>query len=226
MPPSHPTLPDEGQLFRLLRQLDRAPEASQRATAGALGISLGSLNAQLRAASEAGLIRISDRDNSADRRQRFAYALTPRGSAEKSRLVDRFLAGKLAEYNALHAELTGEDRGLIATKHRTDLMQNNLAPIPELYVSHESAQKLKHDAAALTSWDLTPRQVCDLELLMNGGFHPLKGFMTEEDYDGVVANMRTADGRAGRCRSRWTSAKPSPKRSKPARTSRCAMPKA
>ncbi|MBP9183968.1 MAG: bifunctional sulfate adenylyltransferase/adenylylsulfate kinase [Fuscovulum sp.] len=194
MPPSHPTLPDEGQLFRLLRQLDRAPEASQRATAGALGISLGSLNAQLRAASEAGLIRISDRDNSADRRQRFAYALTPRGSAEKSRLVDRFLAGKLAEYNALHAELTGEDRGLIATKHRTDLMQNNLAPIPELYVSHESAQKLKHDAAALTSWDLTPRQVCDLELLMNGGFHPLKGFMTEEDYDGVVANMRTASG--------------------------------
>ncbi|MDW4551771.1 bifunctional sulfate adenylyltransferase/adenylylsulfate kinase, partial [Defluviimonas sp. D31] len=35
---------------------------------------------------------------------------------------------------------------------------------------------------------------CDLELLMNGGFHPLKGFMTEADYDGVVADMRLADG--------------------------------
>ena len=71
---------------------------------------------------------------------------------------------------------------------------SNHAPIPELYVSHESAQKLKVDAGNLPSWDLTPRQICDLELLMNGGFFPLKGFMTEADYDSVVAKMRTADG--------------------------------
>ncbi|MGB7261211.1 MAG: adenylyltransferase, partial [Albidovulum sp.] len=70
----------------------------------------------------------------------------------------------------------------------------NLAPIPELYVSYDSAQKLKHEAGNLVSWDLTPRQICDLELLMNGGFNPLKGFLTEADYDGVVENMRTADG--------------------------------
>ncbi|MCU0829655.1 MAG: adenylyltransferase, partial [Tabrizicola sp.] len=53
----------------------------------------------------------------------------------------------------------------------------NHAPIPELYVSYDSAQKLKVEAGNLLSWDLTPRQICDLELLMNGGFHPLKGFM-------------------------------------------------
>ncbi|MGQ0566324.1 MAG: bifunctional sulfate adenylyltransferase/adenylylsulfate kinase [Gemmobacter sp.] len=70
----------------------------------------------------------------------------------------------------------------------------NLAPVPELYVSFESAQKLKIEAGNLPSWDLTARQVCDLELLMNGGFAPLKGFMSEADYDGVVASMRTADG--------------------------------
>ncbi len=70
----------------------------------------------------------------------------------------------------------------------------NLAPIPELYVSYESAQKLKVEAASLTSWDLTPRQICDLELLMNGGFNPLKGFLSEADYNGVVDNMRLADG--------------------------------
>ncbi len=74
------------------------------------------------------------------------------------------------------------------------MSNSNLAPIPELYVSNESAQKLKHDAGALASWDLTPRQLCDLELLMNGGFYPLKGFLTEADYDGVVANMRMKDG--------------------------------
>ena len=71
---------------------------------------------------------------------------------------------------------------------------NNLAPIPELYVSYESAQKLKVEAADLTSWDLTPRQIGDLELLMNGGFNPLKGFLGEEDYNSVVDTMRLADG--------------------------------
>ena len=74
------------------------------------------------------------------------------------------------------------------------MTSSNHAPIPELYVSHDSAQKLKVEAGNLPSLDLTPRQICDLELLMNGGFHPLKGFLTEADYDGVVADMRTADG--------------------------------
>ena len=73
-------------------------------------------------------------------------------------------------------------------------MAQNLAPIPELYVSYESAQKLKVEAADLPSHDLTPRQICDLELLMNGGFNPLKGFLSQADYDSVVDNMRLADG--------------------------------
>ncbi len=70
----------------------------------------------------------------------------------------------------------------------------NTAPIPELYVSYDSASKLKVEAAELPSWDLTPRQVCDLDLLMNGGFNPLKGFLSEADYDRVVEEMRLADG--------------------------------
>ena len=181
------------QLFRLLRQLDSSPEGSQRTMAEAIGVSLGRLNALLRNAAEDGLVKITD-GASADRRKRVSYALTPRGAAEKNRLIDSFLARKFAEYDALHAELTGTTSGLSPLKHGTKLMQNNLAPIPELYVSYDSAQKMKLDAAELTSWDLTPRQICDLELLMNGGFNPLKGFMSEADYDGVVENMRLADG--------------------------------
>ncbi|AXC49822.1 bifunctional sulfate adenylyltransferase/adenylylsulfate kinase [Paracoccus suum] len=74
------------------------------------------------------------------------------------------------------------------------MTQPNLSPIPELYVSPDSAQKLKLAAGSMPSWDLTPRQICDLELLMNGGFSPLKGFMNEADYNGVVSEMRMADG--------------------------------
>lgn len=29
---------------------------------------------------------------------------------------------------------------------------------------------------------LTERQLCDLELILNGGFSPLEGFMSEADY--------------------------------------------
>ena len=68
------------------------------------------------------------------------------------------------------------------------------APVPELYVSHDSAQKLRHEAGDLPSWDLTERQMCDLELLMNGGFAPLKGFLGQRDHEGVCRDMRLADG--------------------------------
>jgi DNA-binding MarR family transcriptional regulator len=170
------TLPDEDLLFRLLRQLDAAPEASQRATAEALGVSLGRLNALLRAATDAGLVQIIEKQ-STDRRQRAAYLLTPQGATEK---------------------------------------------IPELYVSYDSAQKLKVEAADLPSWDLTPRQICDLELLMNGGFNPLKGFLGRGRLRQRRRNMRWPTARSGRCRSRSMCPRPSPTRSNPARTSRCA----
>ena len=41
----------------------------------------------------------------------------------------------------------------------------NLVPIPELYVSSESAAKLMLEAGELPSWDLNQRESCDLELL-------------------------------------------------------------
>lgn len=44
--------------------------------------------------------------------------------------------------------------------------------------------------AALTASHLTTvilqRQLCDLELIINGGFSPLEGFMNQADYDGSV----------------------------------------
>ena len=154
--PAKITSEQEDQMFRLLRQLDTAPGASQRAMAAAIGVSLGQLNKLLRTATQTGLVTIADRASS-DKRSRFEYPLTARGAATMNRLTDQFLARKFAEYDALHAELTGTTSGLNPLKSRTKIMQSNFAPIPELYVSYESAQKMKVEAADLTSHDLTPR---------------------------------------------------------------------
>jgi sulfate adenylyltransferase len=71
---------------------------------------------------------------------------------------------------------------------------NNLAPVPELYAPFDRVETLKTEAADLVSWDLTPRQICDLELLMNGGFYPLTGFLNKGEYETVRDDMRLADG--------------------------------
>lgn len=42
--------------------------------------------------------------------------------------------------------------------------------------------------------ELSPRQLCDTELICNGGFSPLTGFMTEEEYNSVVENNRLPNG--------------------------------
>jgi len=63
-----------------------------------------------------------------------------------------------------------------------------------MQVSAERATELKAHSKEWPSWDLTARQLCDLELLMNGGFSPLRGFMNRADYEGVCHNMRLANG--------------------------------
>ena len=64
----------------------------------------------------------------------------------------------------------------------------------DLYADEDRRRELLAASRDWPSWTLTPRQSCDLELLMNGGFSPLRGFMTRADYDGVVSRMRLADG--------------------------------
>ncbi|KAK4102714.1 ATP-sulfurylase [Parathielavia hyrcaniae] len=54
--------------------------------------------------------------------------------------------------------------------------------------------ELATEAETLPALLLTERQLCDLELVLNGGFSPLEGFMNEKDYNGVVKENRLADG--------------------------------
>ena len=64
----------------------------------------------------------------------------------------------------------------------------------DLVAAPARAAELKAHSREWPSWDLTPRQLCDLELLLSGGFSPLKGFMSKADYEGVRDNMRLTSG--------------------------------
>ncbi|KAK3114403.1 Sulfate adenylyltransferase [Teratosphaeriaceae sp. CCFEE 6253] len=55
-------------------------------------------------------------------------------------------------------------------------------------------KELSEEAEKLPAVVLNDRQLCDMELILNGGFSPLEGFMSEEDYKGVVEDNRLADG--------------------------------
>ncbi len=64
----------------------------------------------------------------------------------------------------------------------------------DLLVEPARTAELKALSRDFPSWDLTARQICDLELLLNGGFSPLRGFMGRADYESVCRDMRLADG--------------------------------
>ncbi|MEW5317667.1 MAG: hypothetical protein WDW38_008949 [Sanguina aurantia] len=66
--------------------------------------------------------------------------------------------------------------------------------LKELYLPPGEAKALKQRSATLPGVDLDARQQCDLELLLNGAFSPLEGFLGRADYERVVEEMRLADG--------------------------------
>jgi len=63
-----------------------------------------------------------------------------------------------------------------------------------LYLGEHAAEERKEAAGDVPIWDLTPRQLCDIELLLNGAFSPLEGFLGQADYEGVLAGMRLTSG--------------------------------
>ena len=66
--------------------------------------------------------------------------------------------------------------------------------LQDLYLDAAAAEQEKKQARDLKSWDLNDRQLCDIELILNGAFSPLEGFLTRAEYDGVLSSMRLPGG--------------------------------
>src|SRR3546814_13837736 len=60
----------------------------------------------------------------------------------------------------------------------------------DLYLGESAAPEEKLKAKDYKSWDLGQRQLCDLELILNGSFSPIEGFDNRQEYQGIIENMR------------------------------------
>ncbi|MFI2810118.1 MarR family EPS-associated transcriptional regulator [Microbulbifer zhoushanensis] len=107
-------MPSDEYSYRVLKLLSQNPHLSQRELAKELGISLGKVNYCLKALIEVGLIKAKNFKSSRNK-QAYAYLLTPKGIEEKARITLRFLNSKVAEFQALQAEIEDLQREVDGT---------------------------------------------------------------------------------------------------------------
>ena len=90
--------------FDLLRKIKERPAYTQRKLASELGFSLGKLNYCLKSLKKKGHIKLKNFQNNKNKIN-YAYILTPRGLAIKTKLTVNFMKRKMKEYDELAKEL-------------------------------------------------------------------------------------------------------------------------
>ena len=90
--------------LQVLAHLEGNPQDTQRAIAGKLGVSLGSVNYCIKALVSKGFLKVENFRKSSNKLG-YAYLLTPSGVHEKASLTVSFLKRKQREYVELEAEI-------------------------------------------------------------------------------------------------------------------------
>ena len=92
------------EVIKLLREIKKTPEMTQRELSARLGISLGKINFLIKALIDKGLIKANNFKN-ANNKYAYIYLLTPHGFEEKARITYHFLKRKMEEYEQLEEEI-------------------------------------------------------------------------------------------------------------------------
>ena len=91
-------------VLRILRELKKSSEMTQRELSSRLGISLGKVNFLINAMIQRGFVKIESFKTSTNKNA-YLYYLTPRGVEEKARTTCFFLKRKMREYELLEEEI-------------------------------------------------------------------------------------------------------------------------
>ncbi|MFH1889005.1 MAG: MarR family EPS-associated transcriptional regulator [Candidatus Omnitrophota bacterium] len=95
---------DSEKTLRVLREIERNPQITQRDLAQKLEISLGKINFLVRALIDKGIIEIKNFKNSKNKLA-YTYLLTPHGLKIKIQLTHKFFVWKAQEYEELKKEI-------------------------------------------------------------------------------------------------------------------------
>jgi len=92
------------EVLKLLQEIKKTPEMTQRELSSRLEISLGKVNFLIRALIDKGFIKANNFKN-AKNKYAYLYLLTPRGIEEKTKITYRFLKRNMREYEQLKEEI-------------------------------------------------------------------------------------------------------------------------
>jgi len=92
------------EILKVLREITKNPEMTQRELSSQLGISLGKINFLMNALIQKGLVKAHNFKNS-NNKKAYIYYLTPSGFEEKLKITYHFLRRKMKEYEQLNEEI-------------------------------------------------------------------------------------------------------------------------
>jgi ATP sulfurylase len=100
-------------------------------------------------------------------------ANTPHGGTLKVQRLRPHELHVFAHHDVTHQDLVARDESI------SSQLREEAASLPDIVLTEVRISKVVRKTGLMRLWQ---RQLCDLELITNGGFSPLEGFMNQKDY--------------------------------------------
>jgi EPS-associated MarR family transcriptional regulator len=90
--------------YKLLKEIERSPDATQRTLAQRLDVSLGKINYVLTGLAKKGIVKVQKLKTD-PQNIRWNYLLTPKGLREKVKMTHSYLDKRLKEFDEIQFEI-------------------------------------------------------------------------------------------------------------------------